>query len=211
MNYIYDILLNFNKNLYEVYEWNKNDEITHIRKIPLFKITTKNLYNILNNKVKIDEDFLKNIYKKTETFLKNKINVIDYCFLVTDGKEVVALKSNEKTITGFSKLLYEEELDVLEYSDNIKTIDIKHEILSKINLNIFETRNENNIKKYIFKNINEMINNNDYDKLNYIYLECFNQKLQGDIKKQIYIDLKDKWDDVYLQIYDFFKKNLLKR
>ena len=38
MNYIYDILVNFKETLYDFYEWNKNDNITHIRKIPLFRI-----------------------------------------------------------------------------------------------------------------------------------------------------------------------------
>ena len=34
MNYIYDILLNFKNKLYDFYDWNINDDITHIRKIP---------------------------------------------------------------------------------------------------------------------------------------------------------------------------------
>ena len=33
MNYIYDIVLNFNSNNYEFYEWNKNDNIINIRTI----------------------------------------------------------------------------------------------------------------------------------------------------------------------------------
>ena len=39
MTYIYDILLNFKDELIEFYDWNKNDNIIHIRKIPLLKIT----------------------------------------------------------------------------------------------------------------------------------------------------------------------------
>ena len=35
MNYIYDILINFNENLYDFYDWNLNDQIDHIRKIPV--------------------------------------------------------------------------------------------------------------------------------------------------------------------------------
>jgi len=33
MTYIYDILLNFKDDLYEFYDWNKTDNIIHIRKI----------------------------------------------------------------------------------------------------------------------------------------------------------------------------------
>ena len=38
MTYIYDILLNFNEEYYEFYDWNKEDTIVHIKKIPIYKI-----------------------------------------------------------------------------------------------------------------------------------------------------------------------------
>ena len=37
MKYIYDIVLNFNEEFFEFYDWNLNDEITHIKKIPIIK------------------------------------------------------------------------------------------------------------------------------------------------------------------------------
>ena len=52
MNYIYDILLNYNKKLYEFYDWNLSDSIVHIRKIPIFKISTNQLIDLVNNKIK---------------------------------------------------------------------------------------------------------------------------------------------------------------
>ena len=206
MNYIYDIILNFNPKIYEIYEWNKNDDLTHIRKIPFYKVKTNDLYNIINNKIKLDNEFLNNIYKKTETFNKNKINTIEYAFLLSDGKEVIAFKYYNNHLN-YSKLLYEEEIEVLEYSDCVKTNQIKYEVIEKIKNN-FKTRNENNIKKYIYKEINEMIKNNDLDKLNYLYLEIFNKKSNN--IKQIYKDIENNWDDVYLKIYNFMKKILLK-
>ena len=36
MNFIYDIVLNFNKDYYDFFEWNKKDNIISIKKIPLF-------------------------------------------------------------------------------------------------------------------------------------------------------------------------------
>ena len=53
-----------------------------------------------------------------------------------------------------------------------------------------------------------MIKNNDLDKLNYLYLEIFNNKSNN--IKQIYKDIENNWDDVYLKIYNFMKKILLK-
>lgn len=45
MNYMYDVLLNFNDFPYDIFEWNKDDKINHIRKIPLFKLKTTDLSN----------------------------------------------------------------------------------------------------------------------------------------------------------------------
>ena len=101
-------------------------------------------------------------------------------------------------------------MDALEYSENVKTTKIKYEIIFKNKVNIFETRNEKSIKKYILNTINEIINSGDLDKLKYIYLECFNKKINGNIKKQIYIDLKDNWNDIYLNVYNFLRKISLK-
>ena len=38
MNFIYDIVLNFNKDFYNFFEWNKNDNIINVKKIPIFLI-----------------------------------------------------------------------------------------------------------------------------------------------------------------------------
>ena len=34
MNFIYDIVLNFNKDYYDFFEWNKKDSVINIKKIP---------------------------------------------------------------------------------------------------------------------------------------------------------------------------------
>ena len=46
MNYIYDIVLNFNKEYYYFFEWKKNDSIINIKKIPCFLIDNNTLHNL---------------------------------------------------------------------------------------------------------------------------------------------------------------------
>ena len=58
MNYIYDILLNFNNYAYDIFEWNKDDKIVHLRKIPLIKLKSNDLFNLVNKKILFDKDFL---------------------------------------------------------------------------------------------------------------------------------------------------------
>ena len=38
MIYIYDILLNFNTSLIEFFEWEENDLIKYIKKIPIYNL-----------------------------------------------------------------------------------------------------------------------------------------------------------------------------
>ena len=61
MAYIYDILLNFLDYPYEFFEWNDNDDIKYIKKVPLFKVKTDILIDILENDIIIDKSFLERI------------------------------------------------------------------------------------------------------------------------------------------------------
>ena len=132
MNYIYDIFLNYDKNLYEVFDWNKEDKITHIRKIPLVIVKTEDLYNLVNKIVTFDLEFLNKIYQKTEIFNKRKIEYIEYSFLATDKKELIAFKLNKNgNIIQYSKLLYEEEEEVLNYSKSLGFKNINYKVQKK--------------------------------------------------------------------------------
>ena len=46
MDYIYDIVLNFNDDYYEFYEWKQEDKIINIKKIPIYKIPTNKYLDI---------------------------------------------------------------------------------------------------------------------------------------------------------------------
>ena len=58
MNYIYDVYLNLNEILYDFFDWNKNDKIIHIKKIPVFKIEEEILIKLITNTVKVNNEFL---------------------------------------------------------------------------------------------------------------------------------------------------------
>lgn len=73
MNYIYDILLNFHNMLYDFYDWNLNDNIINVRKVPLFKISSNQLKEIKENVVKFDYNFLKK-FKIVQNYFLVKIS-----------------------------------------------------------------------------------------------------------------------------------------
>ncbi len=166
MNYIYDILLNFNEKFYEFYEW--DDNIIHIKKIPCFKISEEQLKIIYDNKVKID---LKQIFNKTEVF--NKKN-IEYACILYSNNYCFAIKLNNKgIIKERSSLLFDDMDDVIDKDEEEIKLDIK--VLEPLN-QILIIKEEYDINVFLNKEIDKLILNKEYSKLNYIYYECFNNK-----------------------------------
>ena len=171
MNFIYNIFLNFNKKIYEFYDWNKEDIIIHIRKILAFKISTKNLKIIKNNVVQIDKKILDKCKNKTEDFNNNNIK---YAILLSDGKELIAIKLNKNFITsGKSSLMIDEHQEIVKIINKYKETTLKIKIIKKEKPNNYRTRFETKNEKFINKQLKNIEKEKQEKKLNYICLECF--------------------------------------
>lgn len=204
MNYIYDILLNLQKKPYDFFEWNESDEIIHVRKIPFFRISTEDLYNIKNNQVKFGLEFLKKISNRCEAFTNKSIKVLKYVCLFSDSKEVIGVQLNDNgEKIKISKLLIDEELDVNEVCENIECSKINF-MVEKLELPlIFKTRRETKIYNYILK---QFVDEN-YSKLKYLYFECFD-KNEDDFSKiveSLITELNNNWNNISKKIYDFLR------
>ena len=204
MNYIYDILLNFNNVLYDFYDWNLNDNIIHIRRIPIMRIDKNNFKNIKNNKIKINSSILEKIKNKTEIFTNRNLKNIEYACLFCSENSTIAIKfdSYGKSISK-SSLLVDEESEVCDSFYNEDISNFSYEVLSKDNIDLFKTRKEKEIYLYILKELKKT----NKEKLKYLYFECF-KKQENDCKKilnKIIEELNNNFNDIYKTIYNFFK------
>ena len=207
MNYIYDILLNFQKAFYDFYEWNEEDEIIHIRKIPLFRVSNPDFNNFKNNTVKFDKTFTEKIYNRTEKFKKINIATLNYVFLVSNSKEAMALKLGKNgVVTHKSSLLIDEEDEIADMANDLKLFPIEYSIVNKGSDNTFQTRNEKENSVSIINKLNNLYTHKDDDKLKFLYLECFNKKEEdatkafNALKNEVVLNSKN-----YFKISDFFK------
>lgn len=175
MNYIYDIILNFNEEIYDFYEWNKNDIFTHIRKVPVFKISSKDLKMIEDYNINFSNDFLDKIKNKTEIFSGRNIKILEYVCILSDGLNVLAIKLKNKKYY-YSRLIIEEETEVTEVLSRIKEIEIEYELKNKKEKNIFKTRKEMEIENYVKKELKKLEINKEEEKLKYLYFECYGKK-----------------------------------
>lgn len=175
MNYTYDIYLNFNKIPYDFFDWNKNDKLLHIKKIPTIKVNTELFKKIMSSEFIIDKDLLLFINNKTELFSnKNNINSI----LFTNNEDIITVlfDNNGKSIKK-SFLYIDEELDVLEEMKQLKEKEIKVTFI-KSETNRIETRKQTIMKRFIKSELSK----NDIDRLKYIYYECFGKILKSERK-----------------------------
>lgn len=174
MKYIYDIVLNFNKQYFNFFEWNINDNIINIRKIPIFKISDKFYFDIKNYSIKLDTDFVKSIENQTLLYLGN--NHQNMC-LFSNSKEVLGVMIDKNgNVIKRSSLLFDEEDEALELCEELKTTKIEYTICSKIENNEFICRLEKSQKEKIIKTINELFNNQNISVLKYLYFDLFEEE-----------------------------------
>lgn len=207
MNYIYDVLLNLKKEYYDFYEWNPSDEVYQMRKVPIIKVSEKQIKEIFNNTIKFDITFLKTIQNRAERFKQNDTARLKYVFIITDGQLCIALKlSKGGFITEYSSILLDESEDIIQIVRFQKEVNLNYKIICNKKINNFKTRFEFENEKIILNEIEKMYKNRNYSKLCYIYLECFGKK-ENNISK-IYQILKKtigKTDENFHKIYDILK------
>lgn len=208
MNYIYDIVLNFNEVLHSFYEWNLDDEIIHIRKIPFIKVNEETFYNIKNSKFKIDKTFLEKIEGKTDIFNKVRKDKILHACIFTNGLEAFAESFDSNGVSlKKSSLLIDEEEEVAEVALRVNNINLSFEILEKDNGNIYQTRKEREILNYVRKELQKLDRQNDVDKLEYLAVECLNKKIKdkNNIINSLNKELNNNFDEIGPKLYNFFQ------
>lgn len=197
MNYIYDIVLNFNSNYYEFYEWNKNDNIINIRKIPTFKVDNQTYYDFKFNDITVKNDFLKLIEDETSIYLGNTNK---YMCIITNSKEAIGVMFNKNgLIIKKSSLIIDEENEVLELAYDIENTRIDYQVNRVCKKMRLVSRSEGEKKKKIINNLNHLFKINNYELIRYIYYDAF-LKEEKDVNK-IYdelINVINKNETIYI-------------
>lgn len=183
MIYVYDMILNWNDKdrIYEFFEWEINDEIEHIKRIPLLKVNSNKFEELFNYDVIVDKEFLKQIYNLTEKYTDNSVEKIEYASILTDGLRTFAIEfdSSGKSIYK-SRLLLDEEEEVIILSNKLFEFDINYTKGNLKNKSKYTTRLEEDMRRIITIEINDSYKNGNFDKLKYLYFELFDKE-QDDV------------------------------
>lgn len=207
MNYAYDVLLNFTDGdrLIEFYEWNDKDYIENIKIIPIFYILKEDLINFFNNNIKINKKFLLNIRNKTVSY--NQYGDLEYCSIFSDGSRAIAIEFNsEGESIARSTLLIDEERDIIDETMDNNFIKIDYRIVSK-DKNDFTTREESLRKKYLLIELNKIKEQQEVEKLDFLYTEVFKKDKISFNKRinKLIAKVNNDFDDKCRHLYDTMK------
>ncbi len=206
MIYIYDVLLNFNKDLFEFFEWEDNDYILYVKKIPVIRVKTKVIYDIIDNKIKVDNNFLNLIKCKTKLYEERDEKKYKYACIFSDGFISVAVNFiNGKSIY-VSKMLLDEEKDVFDSMVKQKQIYFKYTCLEKRNKKLL-SRKEILNKKLLLKEIKELYLKKNIEVLKYLYLEYFEEE-SDDIEfiyNKFSSEITNKYSEKFNNILDLIR------
>ena len=202
MNFIYDIVLNFNKDYYDFFEWNKKDSIINIKKIPLF-IVNNDIFNSMKyDIVSVNNNFIDSIKDKTYTYNRQKIG--NAC-LLSNSKQVIGVLFNDKgDLIKRSSLLLDEEEEVLDeiYSDEVTNIDIIK--IKKGKCSDSTNRVQKEKKDFLIRYINREKNNLN---LKYLYYDYFEKDEDNSnvIRESLINEIKNNWNKKFDSFYETVK------
>lgn len=194
MIYAYDLLINLNEVLYDFYDWQENDDLMHIRRVPLFKVDDKSYNDFIFKKVRISDDALNLIKDKTQVFTSKSLVILNYAMIITNGENALLLEfDSQGFVNRKSKFLVNEELEVVELSESMKTTEITYNVISKKCIQNAMIRSE---KKTLDKILSELyLIKDDKEKIDYLYYEWFGEEVCTNKYEKLTESLKNRFTE----------------
>lgn len=208
MKKTYDILVNYQKIAYEFYDWNKTDDVKHIKVIPTFKVSDKCLQDFYNYDFMVDRTFLDMIKDKTEIFIKGLTVKEPYACVLFSSYSALSFKFDKQgNVIGKSNLLFDEADDIITTFYSLEETKINYKVTNMEKLNSFYTRYESKMIDDLINYLKQIQkNSNDYE-TKYIYFECFNKEI--DSSKKAYEKLFNSVNKLDFKVIEKLK-NLMK-
>lgn len=169
-------------NVCEFFEWRKDDKIELLDQVVILKVRSDLFDYIENSLAELPEQLLEDIYQQSYQRKNNQRIQLDYCFIATDGKKVLAVDTlGYKTPIRKSRLMPRQEEIVLELSLNelpknyfVEYLDCprEHHILSPEPLLMSGLiRKERQLKQLLFMALDQLYSTRNAAEIRYWYTE----------------------------------------
>lgn len=211
MLYLHDVWVNWfegEENGYNVchfHEWRKDDAVELLDQVPLLKIDSV-LYNYIENDLaELPKQLLDDIYQKAFLRKNHERCQLDYCFIVSDGKGIIAVDTIGYTIPiRKSRLIPRQEQLAFEMLENQETIHYDftpgqtqmkefHILSPQPGLMRGLTRKERQLKQLLFMALDQLYSSKNVAEVRYWYTEW-----RPDLYHVIqHLDFEEAWEQLY--------------
>ncbi|RYL95601.1 DUF3603 family protein [Sporolactobacillus sp. THM7-4] len=188
-------------NVCEFYEWRKHDFIELLDQVPLVKIE-KSLFDYIENDLQdLPEELLKDIRNKSVICKNNQREIIEYCFIATDGERTLVSDTlGYKIPVRKSRLIPRQDQMILEKAGNMETVMYPmplitakkeyHPLSLSPELMVGLTRKERQMKQLLFMALDQLHTTGSLEEIRYWYTEWFPTKYQESRR----INFDQAWD-----------------
>lgn len=210
MNYVYDILVNLNEEVYDFYDWEETDNFVHVRRVPIYRVGHEDYLNLSLKKIKLSDEVLSSIKDKTQVFSSRNIEVIPYSLIVSDEVSAIMIEVDEKGYTRRkSKFLVNEEMEILDVVCNMKISEIKYNVVNnRVKRNVM-IRSEKKVLNNILKELDKL--KDDEIKIDYLYYEWFNTNTGVDKYEKLVKGLKASFTARHMEFLELLNLLTIKK
>ncbi len=217
MLYLHDVWVNWfegEENGYNVchfHEWRKDDAVELLDQVPLLLIDEELFDYIENYLGELPKQRLEDVHRKSFLRRNHERIQLEYCFVVTDGRGVLAIDTMGYTIpVRKSRLMPKQEQSAFEmfsahpvasYELDTEPEEKEYHILSlsPVHMNGL-TRKERQLKQLLFMALDQLFVSKNSAEIRYWYTEWAPERYQDiqtmsvdDIKRVFYEEVLDGW------------------
>ncbi|MGY0012531.1 DUF3603 family protein [Bacillus anthracis] len=224
MLYLHDVWVNWfegEENGYNVchfYEWRKDDTIELLDQVPLLKVDSTLYHYIENELLELPQKLLEDVHHKAYIRKNHERLRQEYCFVVTDGKGIIAIDTigynvpirKSRLIPRQEQMVYEmvENVQAEKYEFQVEEMEKEHHILSPSPFVMNGlTRKERQLKQLLFMALDQLHTTKNTAEIRYWFTE-WDPSAYGmvqhmefeDIWAKLYDEAKTGWSEKHEQL-----------
>lgn len=190
-------------NVCEFYEWRKHDFIELLDQVPLIKAEKPLFDYIENNLLDLPGELLKDVRNRSVICKNNQREIIEYCFIATDGARCLAVDTLGYTIpVRKSRLIPRQENMILEKAEKMPTsvypfplteqTRAYHLLSPDPRLMIGLTRRERQMKQLLFMALDQLHTAGNVEEIRYWFTEWFPKRYA----ESRHLSMEEAWNEL---------------
>ncbi|MGD6833834.1 YjbA family protein [Sutcliffiella halmapala] len=231
MLYLHDVWVNWfegEENGYNVchfHEWRKDDSVELLDQVPLLKVESV-LFNYIENDLQeLPPSLLEEIFQKSYIRKNHERIQLDYCFVVTDGKGILAVDTigynipirKSRLIPRQEQLVYDmvesHDYSVFAFSTSTKTEKDYHILSPSPEIMNGLTRKERQLKQLLFMALDQLRSTSNVAEVRYWYTEwnpLHYREIQRMSFEEVWTQLFEETRDGWSLKHQLFCESLVK-